>query len=252
MTANEMADELDLKLDRNNSFGSPGYEDFDYSSVLTEAYNLYVKKFIDELNNRKLNGFQETEQRDQVFGALIRNAPSLTLSVSQVGILQNEVFYDLPTDHMYTIYEHCTIDKFVCGSNNTLNIIADILPIAYNEIRRLLDNKYKRPYYKNWGDARVWRTEYSRQTNGVIPSNPATPKRHGLFTDGTFNILSYTMNYLKNPSPIVVNRDNPNDQRNCELDESSHLVIVEIATNLMLNRVKEQAINNIESLKDLE
>ena len=49
MTANEMADKLDEKLDRASSYGSPGYEDFDYSSVLTEAQHLYVKKFFDEL-----------------------------------------------------------------------------------------------------------------------------------------------------------------------------------------------------------
>ena len=46
MTANEMADSLELKLDRSSSFGSPGYEDFELSSVLTEAQQLYVKKFM--------------------------------------------------------------------------------------------------------------------------------------------------------------------------------------------------------------
>ena len=49
MTANEMADALELKLDRSDSFGSPGYEDFELSSVLTEAEQLYVKKYFDEL-----------------------------------------------------------------------------------------------------------------------------------------------------------------------------------------------------------
>ena len=46
LTANEMAAELEEKLDRANSFGSPGYEDEDLSSVLTEAQHLYVKKFL--------------------------------------------------------------------------------------------------------------------------------------------------------------------------------------------------------------
>ena len=51
MTANQMADELELKLDRSSSYASPGYEDFELSSVLTEAQTLYVKKYYDELNN---------------------------------------------------------------------------------------------------------------------------------------------------------------------------------------------------------
>ena len=60
MTANEMASELELRLDRSDSFGSPGYEDFDVSSVLTAAQWLYIKKFYYEQNNRKRQGFEET------------------------------------------------------------------------------------------------------------------------------------------------------------------------------------------------
>jgi hypothetical protein len=251
MTANEMADSLEQKLDRSNAFGSPGYEDDDLSSVLTEANHFYVKKYIDEVNNRKFQGFQETEIRNQGLGALIENAPSLTVSASQVGVLPNEKFFDLPTNHMYTIYEHCVIDKLVCGSEVNY-IVADVIPKGYNEIRRLIDNKYQKPYYKSYGKARVWRTEYSRQTSGIVPSAPATPKRHGIFTDGTFNVTTYVMNYLRNPSAITVDRNTPNNQRNCELDISTHTVIVDIACDLMLQRVKEQKLQIIEPFKELE
>lgn len=251
MTANAMGLELELKLDRVASGGSPGYEDFELSSVLTEAQHLYVKTFIDELNNRKQKGFQEIEIRNQGLGALIRNAPSLTVSASQVGILTNEVFYDLPIDHMYTIYEHCVINKLICGTTDKF-IIADVDVKGYNELRRQIDNKYKKPYYKSYGEARVWRTEYSRFVTGILPSAPATAKRHGIFTDGTFSVTTYIMNYIKNPLNIVVDGTTPTNQRNCELDESTHVVIIDMACDLMMNRVKEQAIHNIEPFKDLE
>ena len=71
MTANEMANLLDEKVDRVSSFGSPGYEDFDYTSVLSEAQQLYVKKFFDEVNNRKGKGFEEIEIRNQGLAALV-------------------------------------------------------------------------------------------------------------------------------------------------------------------------------------
>ena len=45
MTANEMADELELRLDRSFSYGSPGYEDYELSSVLNQALAHYVKTF---------------------------------------------------------------------------------------------------------------------------------------------------------------------------------------------------------------
>ena len=255
MTANEMANEVERILDRSSSFGSPGYEDFELSSVLTLAETLYIKKYFDELNNRKQKGFQEIEIRDQGFGALIKDAPSLTPSASQAGIISNSSvvgkFFDLPTDHMYTIYEECIINKIECGTVESY-INAYVVPIAHTEMQRFNWSKYKRPFYKSYGDARVWRSEFSRQVSGVNPAAPATAKRHEIFTDGTFDIITYHMRYLKNPDDIVVDRATPANQRNSELDTSTHLVIVQMAADLMMERTKDQKLQIIESLKDLE
>jgi hypothetical protein len=60
------------------------------------------------------------------------------------------------------------------------------------------------------------------------------------------------MRYLKNPSNITVDRDIPANQQNCELDESTHRVIIDIATDLMMQRVKEQKVQTVEPFKDLE
>ena len=250
MTANQMADELELKLDRSDSFGSPGYEDFELSSVLTEAQHLYIKKFYDELNNRKLKGFQETEARNQGLGALIKDAPSLTPSASQLGVLRYGKFFDLPLDHMYTTFEECTIDKNECYTTNP--IVAYIVTVGDNEIQRLDTSKYKKPFYKSHGESRVWRKEYSRAVTGLLPSTTATAKRHELITDGTFNVTTYHMRYIKNPEGIVVDRDTPTNARNCELDTSTHVVIVDLALDLMLTRVKEQKVQIVEPFKELE
>jgi hypothetical protein len=254
MTANQMGDEVERILDRSDSYGSPGYEDFELSSVLTMAEVLYVKKYYDEMNNRKGKGFQEIEIRDQGLGALIVDAPSLTPSASQVGTIVNSSvvgkFFDLPMDHMYTIYEECTINKTECGTSTP--IYAYVVQIAHNEMQRFNWSKYKKPFYKSYGDARVWRSEYKRNVSGVNPSTPATAKRHELFTDGTFNITTYHMRYLKNPDPIVVDRNTTTNQRNSELDESTHLVIVQMAADLMMERTKDQKLQIIEPLKELE
>lgn len=254
MTANEMANLLEEKLDRNLSFGSPGYEDFDLTSVLTEAQQLYVKKFVDELNNRKLKGFQETEIRNQGLGALIQDAPALAVSASQVGVITNTdvsgTFFDLPMNHMYTIYEECTIDKLDCRNNQ--NIVAYVVQIAHNEMQRFSWSKYKKPFFNTGGDARVWRSEFAREVTGINPAAPATSKRHEIFTDGTFNVTDYHMRYLKNPLDITVDRTTPANQRNSELDYSTHVVIVDIASDLMLQRVKEQKMQIVEPFKELE
>ena len=186
MTANEMSEEVELKLDRSDSYGSPGYEEFEISSILTEAQNLYVKKFINGLNNRQQSSFEETEIRNQGLAALIYSAAS-SVSSSQTNVLTNGVFYDLPMNHMYTIYETCKIDKQKCNTQTFID--AEVYVIGHNEIERLKNNKYKKPYYKADGRARVWRVAYSREITGILNNTPATAKRHELITDGTLILL---------------------------------------------------------------
>ena len=254
MTANEMADMLEEKLDRADSFGSPGYEDFDLTSVLTEAQDLYVKKFFDEMNNRKQKGFEETEIRNQGLSALVKDGDNLTASADQTGVIVNNnvtgTFYDLPNDHMYTIYEECTIDKKECDTGAFIIGWVDV--IAHNEMQRYNWSKYKRPFYRVDGNCRVWRSEFSRETSAFNPADTETKKRHELFTDGTFNVTNYHIRYVKNPKEIKVDRADSTAQRNCELDTSTHTVIVGIATDLMLQRVKEQKVQTIENFRDLE
>lgn len=250
MTGNEMAEELEIQLDRSSSFGSPGYEDFELSSVLTAAEQLYVKKFLESINNRKNESFEETEIRSQGLSALIKRGQALTVSSDQSGIISNGKFFDLPEDFMYTIHEEATINKNIC--NTETPITADIRIIGHYEISRFRENKYKKPFFKNYGEAIVWRLVYSREIDGHEDLNNRTNKRHQLVTDGTFEVDSYSINYLQNPKGIVVDRDDPDNQRNSILDESTHLVIVQMATDLMLDRVKEQKIQNIESFKEVE
>ena len=252
MTANEMAIELDLKLDRSSSFGSPGYEDFELTSVLTEAERLYIKKFIDRKNNRKSEGFDETEFRNQGLSALIKKGAVLPVSVYQTDSSVNGKFFDLPVDFMYTIHEEATIDKTICNIKGGSLISVDVIPVGYDEISRLSRNKYKKPYYKDYGEGRVWRLVYSRKTDGFDPAITKTAKRHELVTDGSFVINSYSINYLQNPKGIIVDTITPTNQRNCILDDSTHNTIIDIATSLMLERVKEQELRNVESFNDVE
>lgn len=251
MNANAMGDELELKLDRSASFGSPGYEDFEKSSVLTEAERLYVKKYTDKKNNRKGESLEETEARNQGLSALIKRGATLSVSSDQTGTFENGTFFDLPLDFMYTIHEEVLIDKIKCNTEDT-NILAEVRVIAHDEVSRLADNKYKKPYYKSYGKAMLWRMVFSREIDGFDPSLAATAKRHQLVTDGTFNAASYSINYLQNPKGIIVDNANPSNQRNCILDDSAHNAIIDIATSLMLGRVKEQEIRNVESFNDVE
>lgn len=249
MTANEMATELELELDRSSSLGSPGYEDFDLTSILTKAEAFFVKKFIDKKNNRKQESLEESEIRGQGLSALLKRGISLPPSSDQLGVFSNGTYYDLPEDFMLTIEERIITDKILCDTVDD-KVEAGVGVVTHDNVSKWKNNKYKKPYCFDYGDALVWRLYYSRDVDGSI--SPASNKRHQLITDGTFNIDDYTMTYLINPKGIVVDYTTPSNQVNSILDKSTHLVIIGIATDLMMDRVKEQKVQNIEGIKDLE
>jgi len=241
MTANQMATDLEIRLDRALSFGSPGYEDFELSRVLTQAEFMYVKKYISGLTNPKGYGFEETEARGQGFSSLIQSASNLLTSAEQGGTFPNGTFYDLPEDFMFTIQETVYVDRPNCSTGED-NLEALVQVVSHDEYNRYKRNVYRKPYAKGY-DATVFRMYFSPQINNLNPTVDSTPKRHELITDGTFNIVEYSIRYLMNPPDIVVDRQNPDNQRNCILDEFTHDTIVDLARDLMLEIVKEQKLD---------
>jgi hypothetical protein len=152
-------------------------------------------------------------------------------------------------DYMQPIEERIITDKNLCNTVED-KVEASIKVVPHDKVSRWKDNKYKKPYCFDYGDALVWRLYYSREIDGSV--SPASNKRHQLITDGTFNVSDYTITYLRKPGGIVVDNTTPANQINSILDESTHLTIISIATDLMMDRVKEQKIQNIEGIKDLE
>jgi hypothetical protein len=239
MTANEMANKLEFLLDRANSFGSPGYTDGELSFALSSAQIQYVKRFYNFKNNAHQTGFEETEARGQGLSALIQDSGPLAVSNNQVGTLPNGTFYSLPEDFMFTIYELVFIDRPDCNGNPTE---AGVKVVSHDEYSLFKGNYYKRPFANNI-HASVFRM-YFNPDSGL--------KRHEIITDGTFSVNSYRMRYLKNPVDITVNRQDPPSQVDCELDEFTHEVIVDIARDLMLETVKEQKLDNEIDIENFE
>jgi len=229
MTANEQADKLDEKLDKVDSFASPGYEDFDYSNFLNDAMIIYIKEFVSPLNMKR-RSFEETELRSQGLSELIKSSSDLTVSNSQDGILPNGVFYDLPNNIISIILEDVISDKAHCITGSKIR--PDVRVVSHDEYKRLIRNSFKRPYISDY-EGLVWRMQFSRQVSTYDPADTATPKRVEILTDGTFDIGQYDIRYLEKPPEIVVDRADPTNQRNCVLDDFTHDTIVQIAEDLI-------------------
>ncbi|HEY8361295.1 MAG TPA: hypothetical protein VIK77_00260 [Tissierellaceae bacterium] len=242
MNANQMAEQFELRMNLVDSFAAPSYEDVEISGFLNLAMDLFIEKNLDELLNQKKTGFEETESRGQALSQLIKTGVCSVSSVQQ-GAFANGVFYDLPDDFKLTIAEVVKIDKNHCKTKTPIQ--ADVVVVSHDEYNRFRRNYYKLPYYNGF-EAKVWRMYFSRAVSNYEDENAATRKRHQLITDGSFAVTDYEISYLKEFDPIVVDRANPANMRNCILDdELTHSKIVELAVALADNSNKEQRPNTL-------
>jgi hypothetical protein len=250
MTANKMLDEIKVGYDSMYSLSAPGFEDPAYSILVTKAQFILVRMILNGKNNKNQEGFEETEIRSQGLSALIKDGKdnivgdTPVISSNQIGVLPDEVFWNLPTDFMYSLAEGAITNIKDCTKTGTQYTPIMIKPISHSEYYQNVSNPYKKPW-TNGTEGLVWRITYS--------TDPSTNrKRHGLITDGSFNVTDYMLRYLKLPKDIVINTTNPGLQISSELDPSTHPTIVEIAIKLLAKAVREEIPIDQLSLEILE
>lgn len=277
MTANEWRDIFVVAYEKITSNGAPDIEDAQLSILFTNAQLHFVQTRISTLNIKK-EGLEETEVRMQGLSGLITDSDdpfnsvgTTNISADQQGVLSNYsiqgTFWDLPKNFMYSIYEEVTIDKIDCSTNDYGVLTVDV--VRHDEIKRNSVNPFKKPYW-NGNEGTAWRVAYARNNSAYGAStttNPTfnpltdlgysflvgqTPKRHELITNGQFNITNYKLRFLKIPKEIVVDITNPANQRNCELDDSTHRAIISIAVDMAkeaLNQPNTQIIPNMQQVE---
>ena len=234
-----MADTFELEFDKITNFDSPGYEDTEISILLTKAEERFFLQNYGG-SNKLQEGFEETEKRRKDLSELTSNSDLTSTSVSsiQVGTLPNGVFYDLPTDFLYSIKEEVTVSSDdSCVNGNRIKV----KPVTHDAYTVNIENPFKQPY-----DELAWRMDYSRATS-------TSAKRHELITDGSYNVTTYHLRYLKRLPGITVDRTTTTNQVDSALDESTHRRIIDMAveialeitvdnrlqTNLLLNQTNE-------------
>jgi hypothetical protein len=243
MTANQMWENVLVTYDALYSQSAPGFVDPEASILLTKAQWYYILQRLNPKSNRNMEGFEETEIRIQGLSALVKdsqdaNPPIIELPDNQqTGTLPGEKLWALPVDFMITIYEGCITNIPQCGTTNTFNRIMTI-PISHDEYNLNYYNPYKKPF-TDGTEGIIWRLEHGRK-----PVNGTERKIHGLITDSTppddFAVTEYYLRYIKTPSDIVVNLNNPASQVDCELDSLTHQGICDIAVKLLSAAVREQ------------
>lgn len=221
-----------FSFDKMNNDNAPGYEDSEISLLLNKAQERFLLQTYSGTNRVK-EAFEETEKRRKDLSELVKNSDISLASASQTGVLPNGTFYDLPTNFLYAIKEEVTISSDnECDNEKRIKV----KPITHDEYTINIENPFKQPY-----NELVWRLDYSRTTDNT------NPKRHELITDGSYDITTYHLRYLRKPTDIVVDLDTPANQVHCVLNEITHQRIVDLAVEIALeNTVDPRLVTNVQ------
>jgi hypothetical protein len=214
MDANQMLYEFSLLYDKIASLSSPGYTAKETSVFLTKAQEVVVKRY---------QPAEYLERRRQDMANLTRTADIVTPSTVQDIGKPNGTRYDLPSDFLYHESEEVTVTSSdLCFDNSRIIVV----PAREDEYSLQIKNPFRKPKLTGSDYDSVWRMDFYNNTNGI--------KRVDLITDGTFTINTYHLTYFKNPVDIVpVNGDGSTTvQSDCELNDSIHSEIVEIAVRI--------------------
>lgn len=236
MTVAEFNSEFDILYDNISSSSAPGLDMYEKSMYLTTAQFEIVKAAYCGYNPLK-RSFEGDEQKRRELSELVKDFKS-TIFIDSTKLLSNKSkLVEIPNNVMYIVYESVDLnDK--CGKR----VSAEVKPINYDDLKSNINSPFRKPNEK-----RVFRLDISKD---------ATSKNVELVSE--MPMLSYSMRYVKYPSPIVLNDfeldeniaglgltvNGVNTIKQCELDESIHREILNRAVELAIRDYRENSLQS--------
>lgn len=226
MTITEFSDQFDLLYNNITSNQAPGLSEYEKSVFLTKAEKEIVKNYFtaNSKGNNLAQGFDDSAKRQADFSTLMKTGTCTEITGAGIPskIDDRSSVYSFPNDVFIVINE--TIKT----SNNR---ILQVIPLRYDEYTRLMSKPYKRPV-KN----QAWRLINS----GTVTDSSST-KKVEIITNAVDTIGTYSIRYVRTPSPIILVNLAPDSltidgvsaaSTVCEIDPILHEDILQRAVEL--------------------
>ena len=189
MTIDEFSDQFDLLFNNITSNQAPGVSEFEKSVFATKAEKEIVKNYFSPQSQGNVlkEGFDDSAKRQADFSMLMKTA----------NCTQQTSFADGKIDDRSTVWSFPT-DMFI-AINEAIKTSAakrlQVIPLKYDEYTRLMSKPYKRPL-KN----QAWRLINS----GAVAADSTATKYVEIITNSWDTISSYSIRYIRTPSPILL------------------------------------------------
>lgn len=229
MTTQEFSDMFDTLLNSYSlqaNFGDPSskfevvLDEYEKSVFLTRAQEEIVSSYYSGRNSN-LYSFEETEEVRRYLSSLVRTARLTPLenTCTCCGLITPEAqLFALPSDVWFITYESAILGESedACLNGKAL----DVVPVKQDYFHRVKRNPFRGP-----NDRRALRLDVSNNRVELVSKYP---------------VSNYLIRYIVKPAPIVLTKlenlsiDGYTSAQTCELDESLHRPILELAVRLAL------------------
>lgn len=190
MTNPEFSDKFTVLLDSYGTSSAFGKAAPEGRIVLNEyEKSLFLTMAQDEIVSDLYNGHNSLGESFEGNEELRRYLePLITTRVCEVSeredshITPGSVFYRLPGNVAFLVYEQVTVGNGSCAKEQTR--ILDVVPVLHDEYERIRKNPFRGPT-----ERRVLRIDSGKHTVELVSKYP---------------ILEYKVRYVRQPSPIIL------------------------------------------------
>lgn len=228
MTCEEFSNEFDTLLNSYNKiikFGdkqtvnSIELDEYEKSSLLTQAQEELITEYYTGKNPFR-ESFENTEEIRRVLSELVKSFSTETKAEIADKIDSRSVFFTLPQDIWYIVYEQVVLSDESLGCKD--GTVARVKPVTHDNYFITNRNPFKRP-----NSEKVFRLDIKDSVVEIISA---------------YNIQSYFMRYVSKPQPIIlVDLDDltingVSTKTECELNPVLHRSILQRAVQIALQR----------------
>ena len=228
MTAEEFSNEFDTLVssyrrfkgfDTQEELGSLEFDEYEKSVFLTRAQEELITSYYSGRNSN-LYSFEKTEEIRRYLSSLVRTAELTPITNTQnyTLISPDAQVFSLPEDVWFITYESAKLGESEdsCLSGKML----DVIPVMQDYFHRVNRNPFR-----GSNERRALRLDIEGKEVEIVSK---------------YTISTYLIRYIVKPQPIVltpldeISIDGVSETQTCELDESLHRPILELAVRLAL------------------
>ena len=215
-----------------DSPGSIELDEYEKSVLLTKAQEELV---LGLYTGKNISGesFEQTEELRRYLSSLVKEAvlsPITTTNGNVLGMESTSKFFTLPEDLWFITYESAKVSDAKCENMSVM----DVYPVRQDEYHKLKKNPFR-----GANDRRALRLDLSENNVEIISKQTVT---------------QYYVRYLQKLHPIILTDledgmviNGEARARNCELHESLHQRILDLAVQMALQSRGVKINNNKEN-----